>query len=197
MFHNYSCLPQGPWFGPQQNPAATGQPLISPREQYYSSFGFVCWRDAPSKPPQPLQINESQLSATSSRYASSADTAINPYHLCRAWDLNIPINDLLCKLHTCTISRVITFPWQPEDYFVKSLARWKIARQYQYRAVLMPLEPLQVLLQTQERTWKGAEGNVDILLLKKAVNKGMRRNSKVWEREVSNLKRQRKREISS
>lgn len=186
------------WKAPTAHPAAPAaqqprQTLISPMERHYCSFSFVCSRDIPNKPSIPLQINDLQLSAKSSRYTSSEDMAINPYHLCRDWDFNVPINKLLCKLHTCTISRVIMFPWQPQDYFVKSLALWKIARQYQYRAVLMPLEPLQVLLQTQERTWKGTVENVDFFFLNKTVNKRMKCNSKVWEREVGNLKRQRKR----
>lgn len=78
--------------------------------------------------------------------------AVNPYNLSSDLDFNVPINELLCKLYTYAISRVITFPWQPQDYFVKSLALWNIARQYQYHAMVMPLEPLQVLLQAQERT---------------------------------------------
>lgn len=90
---------------------------------------------------------------------------------------------------THTLShRVITFPWQPQDYFVKSLALWKIARQYQYHAMLMPLEPLQVLLQTLERTWKGTEekrGHFIFYIFKKLSRKKrrMKCNSKIWERE--------------
>lgn len=78
--------------------------------------------------------------------------AINPYNLSGHADFSTPINELLHKLYTYTISKSYNVSMAATDYFVKSLALWKIARQYQYHAMPMPLEPLQVLLQAQERT---------------------------------------------